>query len=120
MSCSTIAGKLDKAIYLNLLASCIALSVNLTVAWFENRIYQSFTRELEYSLKVAVVRKLQALSFRYHNETPSGKLFARLASDIQFIKLLLYDYSTSIILMVEDLLFTAVVSCLRMPVRLVV
>ncbi|MBQ9444068.1 MAG: ABC transporter ATP-binding protein [Lachnospiraceae bacterium] len=110
----------DKSVYLNLLASCIALCVNLTVAWFENRVYQSFTRALEYSLKVAVVRKLQTLSFRYHNETPSGKLFAKLASDIQFIKLLLYDYSTSIIFMVEDLLFTAVISCLRMPVMLVV
>ena len=110
----------DRSVYLNLLASCIALSVNLTDAWFENRIYQGFTRELEYSLKVAVVKKLQALSFRYHNETSSGKLFAKLASDIQFIKLLLYDYSTSIIFMVLDLIFTAVVSCFRMPIMLVV
>ena len=110
----------DNSVYLNLLASCIALATNLTVAWIENRVYQSFTRELEYSLKVAVVKKLQELSFKFHNETPSGKLFTKVASDIQFIKLLLYDYSTSILFMIEDLLFTAVVSILRMPAMLVV
>ena len=104
-----------KPVFYNLAASLAALTVNLTVVWFENRIYQGFTREVEASLKMALVEKIQTLSFRFHNETSSGKLFSKLASDVQFIKYLLYDYSTSILFMIEDIVFTAVITLIRMP-----
>ena len=102
-------------VYMNLLFSFLALVCNLVFAWIDNHVYHRFTRTLESSLKMAVMEKIQGLSFLYHEQTSDGKLLSKLVSDVQFVKLLLYDYSLCILLVPEDLLFVIIVSMLRLP-----
>ena len=106
---------LSRPICMNLLFSCLALAVNLSFAWLDNHVYHRFTRTLENSLKMAIIEKLQSLSFTWHRQTPEGKLFSKIVSDVQFVKLLLYDYSPCILFVPEDLLFVLVVSFIHFP-----
>ena len=108
------------AIGRNLLLSVLALATNLICATLDNRVYHRFTRSVESGLKMAIVQKLQLLSVRFHEETPSGKLLSKLVSDVQFVKMLLYEYSLYVMFLPEDLIFVLVVSLCRMPLMLAV
>lgn len=108
------------AIRRNLLFSVLALAINLICATLDNRVYHRFTRSVESGLKMAIVQKLQLLSLRFHEETPSGKLLSKLVSDVQFVKMLLYEDALYVMFLPEDLLFVLVISLCRMPLMLVI
>ena len=108
------------AIGRNLLFSVLALSINLICATLDNQVYHRFTRSVESGLKMAIVQKLQFLSLRFHEETPSGKLLSKLVSDVQFVKMLLYEDALYVMFLPEDLFFVLVISLCRMPLMLVI
>ena len=108
------------AIGRNLLFSVLALAINLICATLDNRVYHRFTRSVESGLKMAIVQKLQLLSLRFHEETPSGKLLSKLVSDVQFVKMLLYEDALYVMFLPEDLLFVLIISLCRMPLMLVI
>ncbi len=108
------------AIGRNLLLSVLALAINLICATLDNRVYHRFTRSVESGLKMAIVQKLQLLSLRFHEETPSGRLLSKLVSDVQFVKMLLYEDALYVMFLPEDLLFVLVMSLCRMPLMLVI
>ena len=105
-------------IIFNIIASITALAVNLFCAWLDNKIYHSFARGLETGFKMAIVRKFQILSIKYHSNTQAGKLLSKLVSDVQFIKQLVYENLTDVLHMCMDIVFVAVVSLIKMPVML--
>ena len=108
------------AIGRNLLFSILALAINLICATLDNRVYHRFTRSVESGLKMAIVQKLQLLSLRFHEETPSGRLLSKLVSDVQFVKMLLYEDALYVMFLPEDLLFVLVMSLCRMPLMLLI
>ena len=104
----------------NLLFSVLALAINLICATLDNRVYHRFTRSVESGFKMAIVQKLQLLALRFHEETPSGRLLSKLVSDVQFVKMLLYEDALYVMFLPEDLLFVLVMSLCRMPLMLVI
>ena len=104
----------------NLLFSVLALAINLICATLDNRVYHRFTRSVESGLKMAIVQKLQLLSLRFHEETPSGRLLSKLVSDVQFVKMLLYEDALYVMFLPEDLLFVLIISLCRMPLMLLI
>ena len=115
---ATAHSVLDAPVLMNILASIIALAVNLVCAWMDNRIYHRFTRSIEAGFKMALVQKLQVLSMNFHSDTPDGKLLSKLVSDVQFIGQLIYENATDILHLCIDIVFVCVMTLLRMPVML--
>ena len=97
----------------NILGSVIALLVNLVCFWIDANIYHRFTRAVESAFKMAIVRKLQALSLTYHSNTQSGKLLSKLISDVQFIQQLIYDRLTDVLHLCVDIVFVIITAWVR-------
>ena len=108
----------DRRIILNVICSVLSLSVNLICATVDTRVYLRFVRQVESGFKLALIAKLQILSIRFYNDTPSGKVLSKLVSDAQFIKLLLHEEMTVILHLLIDIVFVVVVSLRKMPVML--
>ena len=106
-------------ILLNVLGSVLALTINLICATLDMRVYQRFTRHIESGFKMAIIQKLQIVSIRYYNNNSSGRLLSKLASDVQFVKLLLNEQITLVLHLVIDIIFAIIVSLLKLPVMLV-
>ncbi len=70
---SACASFFERKVLLNILASALALTVNLICATLDARCYQRFTRRAESGFKLAIVQKLQVLSMRFYNDTPNGR-----------------------------------------------
>jgi len=101
-----------------ILLALASLSVNLICFWLDSRYYRRFTREVEAGFRMALIRKLQALSIRFHRETQSGVLLSKLVSDIQFVQMLIYDRFQEMLYLCEDVVFISVVALLRFPLML--
>ncbi len=113
-------GKADVGrIILLFAASAVALTLNLICAWLDNRVYHRFVRRVENGFKLALVKKLQMLSMKYHNNAQDGRLLSKLASDVQFIKFFMYENLQDVLHMSIDIVFVAIVSLLKMPVMLI-
>ena len=102
-------------VLLSIFASVTALLVNLVCFWIDSILYHRFTRAVESGFKMAIVRKLEALSIRYHQNTQSGKLLSKLISDVQFIGMLIYDRLGDVLHLGIDVVFVIVTALLRFP-----
>ena len=80
----------------------------LICATHDARVYQRFVRGIESGFKVAIVQKLQMLSMKYYSETPSGKVFSKLASDVQFIKMLMCEQMQTVLFEVSSFQMSAI------------
>ena len=103
----------------NILASIVALALNLICYGIDSRYYRRFARAVEAGFRMALVRKLQALSMHYHDNTQSGAVLSKLISDVQFIQLLVYDRFLEVLMLLEDVVFIVVVALLKFPLMLV-
>ena len=108
----------DREVLLNILASILALTINLICATLDARYYQRFTRRAESGFKLAIIQKLQVLSRRFYSDTPNGKILSKLVSDAQFVKLLLHEHLQTTLHLLIDIIFAIVVSLIKMPVML--
>ncbi|HAU99664.1 MAG TPA: hypothetical protein DCW47_00530 [Lachnospiraceae bacterium] len=99
--------------------SITALMVNLICYWIDSRFYRRFTRSVEAGLRMALVRKLQVLSMQYHTRAQSGVVLSKVASDVQFIQMLLYDRFMEVLYFCEDVLFIIIVAITTFPLMLV-
>ena len=115
---STCQSFYEAPVLLNILGAILALTVNLICATVDARVYQRFVRGIESGFKMAIVQKLQVLSIKYYSRTPSGKVFSKLASDVQFIKMLLCEQMQTVLHLGIDIVFVTVVSLIRMPIML--
>ena len=115
---STCSSFFEAPVLLNILGAATALIVNLICATIDAHVYQRFVRSVESGFKMAVVQKLQVLSVKYYNNTPSGKILSKLASDIQFIKMLICEQMQTILHLGIDIVFVIIMSLIRMPVML--
>ena len=106
-------------VYANILMSITALMVNLICYWIDSRFYRRFTRSVEAGLRMALVRKLQVLSMQYHTRAQSGVVLSKVASDVQFIQMLLYDRFMEVLYFCEDVLFIIIVALTTFPLMLV-
>ena len=97
----------------NILGSVVALLVNLVCFWIDANIYHRFTRAVESAFKMALVRKLQALSLTYHNNVQSGTLLSKLISDVQFIEQLIYERLTDVLHLCVDVVFVIITAWVR-------
>lgn len=111
-------GLLSPAILWNILASVTALAVNLICASLYNSVYQRFTRSVETGFKMAIVQKLQTLSMKYHAHAQSGAVLSKLISDVQFIKMLIYEHLITLTFLFWDILFVIAASLAKCPVML--
>lgn len=102
----------------NILASVAALAVNLICFGLDSRFYRRFTRAVEAGFRMALVQKLQALSMRFHSGTQSGVVLSKVASDVQFIQMLIYDRFMEMLYVCEDVLFIVVVALTTFPLML--
>lgn len=112
-SAITASGFFVWPVMANILGSVVALMVNLVCFWIDANIYHRFTRAVESAFKMALVRKLQALSLTFHSNTPSGKLLSKLISDVQFIEQLIYERLTDVLHLCVDIVFVIVTAWLR-------
>ena len=55
---------------------------------------------------------------KYYSRTPSGKVFSKLASDVQFIKMLMCEQMQTVLHLGIDIIFVTVMALIRMPVML--
>ena len=108
-----------RPILINILASAAALIVNLVCYWLDSRFYRRFTRAVEAGFRMALVQKLQALSLRFHNNSQSGVVLSKVASDVQFIQMLIYDRFMEILYLCEDVVFIIVVALTTFPLMLI-
>ena len=106
-------------VLVNILASLVSLSVNLICFGIDSRFYRRFTRAVEAGFRMALVQKLQALSMRFHSGTQSGVVLSKVASDVQFIQMLIYDRFQEVLYLCEDVLFIIVVALTTFPLMLV-
>ena len=102
----------------NILMFLGSLLVNLGCYWLDSRYYRRFTREVEAGFRMTLVRKLQALSMRFHSGTQSGAVLSKLVSDVQFIQMLIYDRFQEILFLCEDVLFISAVALTKFPLML--
>ena len=109
----------SRAVWLNILGSVLALAANLLGFWAETITYRRFTRSVESGFKLALVKKLQLLSFKYHNQAQSGHLLSKLISDIQFVGMLIYDRLQDVLHLIIDVLIVLCQALLRYPPMLV-
>lgn len=107
------------AVYLNILMALVSLAVNLVCYWLDSRYYRRFTRAVEAGFRMALVRKMQVLSMRFHGETQSGAVLSKLVSDTQFIQALIYDRLQGVLYVSEDIVFIIVIALMRFPPMLV-
>ncbi len=105
-------------VWISLILALLALVINLICAWLNNRYFHRFTRAVESGFKMALVRKIQLLSMRFHHRTSTGRILSKLVSDVQFIQSMLYDYSQNVLCLLEDIVCVIVISLIRMPVML--
>ena len=105
-------------VWLNIIGSVTALAVNLICFRIDNDLYHRWTRSVESAFKLTLVRKVQALSIRFHSTVPSGKLLSKLISDVQFIELLIYERLTDVLHLCVDIIFVCVVALIRFPLML--
>ena len=103
------------AVYQNILMALASLSVNLVCYWLDSRYYRRFTRTVEAGFRMALVRKLQVLSMRFHSSTRSGAVLSKLVSDVPFIQTLIYDRLQGILYVSEDIVFVIVIALIRFP-----
>ncbi|MCR4707622.1 MAG: ABC transporter ATP-binding protein/permease [Clostridiales bacterium] len=108
----------DAPVLWNVFGSALALAINLVCATLDNAVYQRFTRRVETGFKMALVRKLQILSTRFHKNTSGGKVLSKLVSDVQFVKLLINENLINVLHLAIDIVFVIVISIHRMPVML--
>ena len=107
-----------RPVLVNILASVLALLVNLVCYWLDSRCYRRFTRAVEAGFRMALVQKLQALSMHFHSGTRSGVILSKVASDVQFIQMLIYDRFMEILYLCEDVLFIIAVALSTFPLML--
>ena len=96
----------------------IALAVNLICFWIDNKLYHRWTRAVESAFRMSLVRKIQALSLRFHSNMPAGTLMSKLISDVQFIGLLIYERLTDVLHLCVDVVFVICVALIRFPMML--
>lgn len=65
--------------------------------------------------KLALVKKLQILSFAYHKQAQSGQLLSKLISDVQFVEMLIYDRLQDVLHLIIDVLIVLCLALLRYP-----
>ena len=103
----------------NILLSVVALTVNLACFALDIHMYRRFARAMEAGFRMALVQKLQVLSIDYHTRSQSGVVLSKVASDIQFVEMLIYDRFTEILFLCEDVLFIIIVATVKFPPMLV-
>ena len=104
-----------RTMLLNVVGSAIALTVNLMGFWADTKVYKSFTRAIESGLKLALARKIEMLSMKYHDRNQSGRLLTKLISDAQFVEMMIYDRLREVLHLCIDVLFVLGVALLRFP-----
>ncbi len=104
-----------REVYLNILGSVLALATNLVCFWIDTLTYRRFTRSVESGFKLALVRKLQILSFKYHRQAQSGQLLSKLISDVQFVEMLIYDRLQDVLHLIIDVVLVLCLALLRYP-----
>ena len=105
-------------VWSNILGSVIALAVNLICFRIDNSLYHRWTRAVESAFKMALIQKIQALSLRFHSNTPAGKLLSKLISDVQCIGLLIYERLTDVLHLCVDVVFVIIAALARFPLML--
>lgn len=98
----------------NVLGSLVALLVNLVCFWIDANVYHRFARAVESAFKMAIVRKLQTLSLKYHNNAHAGLLLSKL-TDVQFIEQLIYERLTDVLHLCIDVVFVIVTAWVQFP-----
>lgn len=104
-----------RTMLLNVLGSIIALTINLAGFWADTKVYKSFTRALESGLKLALARKIEMLSMKYHDRTQSGRLLTKLSSDAQYVEMMIYDRLRDVLHLSIDVVFVLGVALQRFP-----
>lgn len=102
-------------VYLNILGSVLALATNLVCFWIDTLTYRRFTRSVESGFKLALVKKLQILSFKYHKQAQSGQLLSKLISDTQFVEMLIYDRLQDVLHLIIDVLIVLCLALMHYP-----
>ena len=105
----------SRPVLLNIVGSVVALLVNLVCFGIDANIYHRFARAVESAFKMAIVRKLQALSLKYHSNAQSGWLLSKLISDVQFIEQLIYERLTDVLHLCIDVVFVIITALVEFP-----
>ena len=93
-----------KTIFINVLVMCLLLIQNVITNYFHVWLYSKTIREMERDLRSTMVRKLQQLSIRYHNEMQSGRLQSKIMRDVEQIETLSSQIFISVLSIIMNVL----------------
>ncbi|MGN0165732.1 MAG: ABC transporter ATP-binding protein [Lachnospiraceae bacterium] len=93
-------------IVINVIVMLVLLVQNIFSNYLHVWLYSKTIREMERDLRSTMVRKLQQLSIRYHNEMQSGRLQSKIMRDVEQIETL----SSQIFISVLSIIMNIVVA----------
>ncbi len=93
-----------RIIFINVLVMSLLLIQNVITNYFHVWLYSKTIREMERDLRSTMVRKLQQLSIRYHNEMQSGRLQSKIMRDVEQIETLSAQIFISVLSIIMNVL----------------
>lgn len=98
-----------KTIIINVVVMCLLLIQNILSNYVHVWLYSKTIREMERDLRSTMVRKLQQLSIRYHNEMQSGRLQSKIMRDVEQIETLSSQIFISVLSIIMNVIVAFVV-----------
>lgn len=103
-------------ILLNVVIALIFIVQNIGSNYLATDSYSSVNREIEGTLRGAMVRKLQHLSIMFHKEVQSGKLQSKIMRDVENVAELLNQVFKTLFFFVLDVSVVIVITLKKSPV----
>ncbi len=89
-------GGFNTDMIINLSVAVALLIINIPTTILSTKYYSIALRKVEAGLRGAMVRKLQQLSIRFHNEMQSGRIQSKLMRDVETVHMLSFQLFSSI------------------------
>ncbi|MBQ7841701.1 MAG: ABC transporter ATP-binding protein [Lachnospiraceae bacterium] len=103
-------------ILFNVVIALMFIVQNIGTNYLATDAYSSVNREIEGTLRSAMVRKLQHLSIMFHKEVQSGKLQSKIMRDVENVAELLNQVFKTLFFFVLDVSVVVVITLQKSPV----
>ncbi len=102
-------------IFINALVLLIFILQNIASTYSVSVVYDKLIRRIEYSLRSALVDKLQALSIMYHKNTNPGKLQSKVMRDCENVENILASAYRTLYISILSVIISVIVTLNKSP-----
>ncbi len=106
-------------IWINAILLVLLILQNIPSTYCVSLFYDRLIRKIEYSLRSALIEKLQQLSITYHKNTSSGKLQSKIMRDCENVETLLSTMFRNLFMIIVSVVIAVVVTLQKCPVVIV-